>query len=148
MKKVNKINRLDIGLQIRKWYTQIEDTLANESGVAADGAPLRKIVIACAVHNPYAMQPGQRGKLSRKLSAIVKPSLALGAEFGRRIQAQMQAMLENTPSMTITDTGSKVTRPITPTITTILKGSKASSAINTNGVTKAISKSTILIHCV
>jgi hypothetical protein len=60
--------------------------------VAADGAPLRKIVIACAVHNPYAMQAGQRGKLARNLSAIVKPSLALGAEFGRRIQAQMQAM--------------------------------------------------------
>jgi hypothetical protein len=92
MKKVNKINKLNTSLQIRKWYTQIEDTLANESGVAADGAPLRKIVIACAVHNPYAMQPGQRGKLSRKLSAIVEPSLALGAEFGRRIRAQMQAM--------------------------------------------------------
>lgn len=92
MKKVNKINKLYIGLPIRKWYTQIEDTLANESGVAADGAPLRKIVIACAVHNPYAMQAGQRGKLARNLSAIVKPSLALGAEFGRRIQAQMQAM--------------------------------------------------------
>ena len=94
MKKINKIN----GLTIRKWYTQIEDTLTNERGVAADGAPLRKIVIACAVHNPYALQglealqAGQRGKLSRNLSAIIKPSLALGAEFGRRIQAQMQTM--------------------------------------------------------
>lgn len=27
---------------IRKWYTQIEDSLANETGELADGEPLKK----------------------------------------------------------------------------------------------------------
>ena len=31
-----------------------DDTLANENGVLADGSLLRKIVIAAAIHNPYA----------------------------------------------------------------------------------------------
>ncbi|MSQ69997.1 MAG: amino acid synthesis family protein [Betaproteobacteria bacterium] len=68
------------GYHIRKWFTQIEDTLANESGQAADGAPLRKIVIAAAIHNPYA------GKFSRTLDRIVKPSPLLGTAFGERIR--------------------------------------------------------------
>lgn len=66
---------------IRKWYTQIDDTLANESGKLADGAPLRKIVIAAAIHNPYA------GQYSENLDQILANSPALGHEFGRRIQA-------------------------------------------------------------
>ena len=49
MKTVNFEN-----FHIRKWYTQIEDSLANESGEIADGKPLRKIVIAAAIANPYA----------------------------------------------------------------------------------------------
>ncbi|MBL0422920.1 amino acid synthesis family protein [Ramlibacter sp. AW1] len=65
---------------IRKWYLQVEDTLANESGVAADGEPVRKIVIAAAVHNPYA------GRFEPDLSGFIEPSPALGAEFGRRIR--------------------------------------------------------------
>jgi hypothetical protein len=65
---------------IRKWYLQIEDTLAGESGHADDGAPLRKIVIAVAIHNPYA------GRYEADLSALVEPSPLLGAEFGRRIR--------------------------------------------------------------
>jgi hypothetical protein len=68
------------GYQIRKWFTQVEDTLANETGQAADGAPLRKIVIAAAIRNPYA------GKFSRNLDRIVKQSPALGAAFGARIR--------------------------------------------------------------
>jgi len=66
---------------IRKWYLQIEDTLAGESGQPADGAPLRKIVIAAAIHNPYA------GRYEPDLSAFIAPSPHLGAEFGRRIRA-------------------------------------------------------------
>ncbi|AKJ70254.1 hypothetical protein PATSB16_03850 [Pandoraea thiooxydans] len=65
---------------IRKWYTQIEDSLANETGELADGEPLRKIVIAAALHNPYA------GRFSRDLDDLVKPSPALGEEFARRIK--------------------------------------------------------------
>jgi hypothetical protein len=69
------------GFHIRKWYTQIDDTLANESGELADGEPLRKIVIAAAVHNPYA------GRFSQNLDELVEPSPALGREFARRIEA-------------------------------------------------------------
>ncbi|KAF3997750.1 amino acid synthesis family protein [Glaciimonas immobilis] len=66
---------------IRKWYTQIDDTLANETGVLADGAPLRKIVIAAAIHNPYA------GQYNQSLEQILNNSPDLGQEFGRRINA-------------------------------------------------------------
>lgn len=65
---------------IRKWYTQIEDSLANESGKVADGKPLRKIVIAAAITNPYA------GIFSSSLDKIVENSKPLGDEFARRIQ--------------------------------------------------------------
>ena len=68
------------GFHIRKWYLQIEDTLAGETGQAADGAPLRKIVIAAAVHNPYA------GRYAADLSGFIDPSPRLGEEFGRRIR--------------------------------------------------------------
>lgn len=68
---------------IRKWYTQIDDTLANETGRLADGAPLRKIVIAAAIANPYA------GRYSESLDLIVNNSPALGHEFARRIVALM-----------------------------------------------------------
>lgn len=68
------------GYHVRKWYLQVEDSLAGESGQAADGAPLRKIVIAAAIHNPYA------GRYEPDLSAFIEPSPKLGAEFGRRIR--------------------------------------------------------------
>jgi hypothetical protein len=62
---------------VRKWFTFVEDTRANESG-QPDGEPVRKVVIAAAVHNPYA------GRFSEDLSDIVAKSDLLGAEFGRR----------------------------------------------------------------
>jgi len=68
------------GYHIRKWYLQTEDTLAGETGQPADGAPLRKIVVAAAIHNPYA------GRYEADLSAFIEPSPKLGAEFGRRIR--------------------------------------------------------------
>lgn len=68
------------GYHIRKWYLQIEDTVAGETGQAADGAPLRKIVIAAAIHNPYA------GRYEQDLSVFIEPSPHLGTEFGRRIR--------------------------------------------------------------
>ena len=66
---------------IRKWYLQIEDNLAGESGAPADGAPLRKIVIAACLHNPHA------GRYVEDFSAWIDASPELGREFGRRIQA-------------------------------------------------------------
>ncbi|MVW71521.1 amino acid synthesis family protein [Bordetella sp. 15P40C-2] len=65
---------------IRKWYCQIEEILAGESGAPADGEPLRKIVLAACIHNPYA------GKYVEDLSAWIEASPQLGAEVGRRIQ--------------------------------------------------------------
>jgi len=66
------------GYHIRKWFTQTEDTLANETGVLADGEPLSKFVIAAAVRNPYA------GRFSETLGEIIADSPKLGEEFGRR----------------------------------------------------------------
>lgn len=65
---------------VRKWFTFTEDTHANESG-QPDGDAVRKIVIAAAVHNPYA------GAFSEDLSDITAKSDLLGAEFGRRAVA-------------------------------------------------------------
>lgn len=69
---------------IRKWYLQIEDTLAGESGVPADGEPLRKIAIAACLHNPFA------GRYEADLSSWTGPSPELGREFGRRIHEAAQ----------------------------------------------------------
>lgn len=66
---------------IRKWYSFVEETLANESGQMADGAPLFKYAIAAVIDNPYA------GRFSESLAELVEPSPLLGEEFGRRIQA-------------------------------------------------------------
>lgn len=66
---------------IRKWFLQIEDSLAGETGAPADGEPLRKIVIAACIHNPYA------GRYVPDLSEWINASPELGLEFGRRIQA-------------------------------------------------------------
>jgi hypothetical protein len=63
---------------IRKWFTQAEDVQANETGRLADGEPVRRIVIAAAIHNPYS------GRFSEDLSDIVAKSDELGREFGRR----------------------------------------------------------------
>jgi hypothetical protein len=73
------------GYHIRKWYTIIDDALANEAGVLADGdgAPVRKVAVAAAVQNPYA------GRFSEDLSLIVQDSASLGEEFGMRLVAAL-----------------------------------------------------------
>jgi hypothetical protein len=63
---------------VRKWFTHVEDVLANETGQAADGSAVRRIVVAAAVHNPYA------GRFSEDLSDIIAKSAELGREVGRR----------------------------------------------------------------
>jgi Amino acid synthesis len=65
---------------VRKWYLQIEDILANESGVLADGEPVRKIVIGAAIHNAFS------GHFVEDLQGSVRASAALGREFGSRIK--------------------------------------------------------------
>jgi hypothetical protein len=70
---------------VRKWFTFSEETLTNESGQAADGAPLRKLAVACVLENPYA------GRFSENLDLLLKPSRELGAEFGRRLAAALGA---------------------------------------------------------
>jgi hypothetical protein len=66
---------------IRKWFTFAEEIMATETGALADGDPVRKIVIAAAIHNPYA------GRFSDELGDIVESSDRLGKEFGRRVMA-------------------------------------------------------------
>jgi len=68
-----------LSYHIRKWYSFVDDTLANETGVAADGEPVRKVAVAAVIQNPYA------GVFSEDLGAIVGDSAALGEEFGRRL---------------------------------------------------------------
>jgi hypothetical protein len=63
---------------VRKWFTHVEEVLANETGQLADGQPVRRIVIAAAIHNPYA------GRYSYELTDIVTESDQLGHEIGRR----------------------------------------------------------------
>jgi hypothetical protein len=67
------------GYHVRKWMAFVEDTLANETGELADGAPVRKILLGAVIKNPYA------GKFSAKLDKLVENSSLLGAEFGRRL---------------------------------------------------------------
>ena len=66
--------------QIRSWLSFSEEILANESGQAADGAPVRKLAVVCVLANPYA------GRFSQDLSQLVGPSPALGKEVGRRLR--------------------------------------------------------------
>ena len=69
--------------RIRKWFRQEDETLTNEAGLPADGPPLRRLVIAAAIHNPYA------GRSSVELGEIVDASDLLGDEVGRRVVAAM-----------------------------------------------------------
>jgi Amino acid synthesis len=67
--------------RIRAWLSFSEEVLANETGRAADGEPVRKFALACVLQNPYA------GRFSEDLSLLVGESAELGREFGRRLTA-------------------------------------------------------------
>jgi hypothetical protein len=67
--------------RVRKWFHQEDETLTNEAALPADGSPLRRLVIAAAIHNPYA------GRSSVGLEEIVDSSALLGEEVGRRLVA-------------------------------------------------------------
>jgi hypothetical protein len=70
-------------LQVRKWQLFAEEILANETGQAADGVPLRKVAVAAVVQNPYA------GRFSAQLNSLLEFSPGLGSEFGRRLVAAL-----------------------------------------------------------
>ena len=75
---------------VRKWFTHVEEVLANESGQLADGPPVRRIVIAAAIHNPYA------GRYSHDLTEIIAMSDQLGHEIGRRaVEAAGDAAIQS-----------------------------------------------------
>jgi len=59
---------------IRKWFYHYEETLANETGKLADGEPVKKYVIAAAVHNPFA------NTYSEDLSSLINHSPELSHE--------------------------------------------------------------------
>ena len=61
------------GYNIRKWFNFSEETLSNESGVAADGEGIWKYAIAAVIANPYA------GGFSEELGRLIDPSPALRA---------------------------------------------------------------------
>jgi hypothetical protein len=67
--------------KIRSWLTFSEEILVNETGQAADGAPVRKFAVVCVLENPYA------GRFSQDLSLLIKDSPELGKEFGKRMAA-------------------------------------------------------------
>jgi len=67
-------------INIRKMATVVEDRWPNESGQLADGAMLRKMVLAAVVQNPYA------GRFSRSLDRSSQGMQTSSAqEFGRRL---------------------------------------------------------------
>lgn len=66
---------------VRKWFSQVEEILAGETGAPADGDPLIKYVIAACIHNPYS------GKYVEDLSGWIDGSPELGVEIGRRLNS-------------------------------------------------------------
>ncbi len=64
---------------IRKWFSQVEEIWAGETGAAADGKPLFKYMIAACIKNPYS------GQFVEDLSAWIDASPELGVEIGRRL---------------------------------------------------------------
>jgi hypothetical protein len=86
---------------IRRWHLFEDETLTTELGEPADGAPLRRIVVAACVKNPFAT-----GRFTQDLSGLVKRSPALGLEMGRRaLKALGGAPLESYGKACVVGTG-------------------------------------------
>jgi hypothetical protein len=66
---------------VRKWFAQVEEIWAGETGGAADGEPLVKYMIGACIQNPYA------GQYVEDLGAWIDASPELGMEIGRRLNA-------------------------------------------------------------
>lgn len=69
---------------IRRWFCHEDESLFQEAGQKDDGAPIRRIVIAAAIQNPYAHT------FSTDLSKIIDDSPKLGVEFGRRLNIALR----------------------------------------------------------
>ena len=70
-------------LSIRRWYEYRDVTHASESGRTTN-VPVQRFAVAAAIKNPYA------GSFGDDLSDIVRKSVALGTEFGRRLTSLAQ----------------------------------------------------------
>ena len=68
---------------VRKWFLQTDETLTGEFGNPADGAPLRRSVVAALLRNPCA------GRYVADLNPWIRASAEFGAEFGRRLVAAL-----------------------------------------------------------
>ncbi|MBB3859385.1 hypothetical protein GGQ88_000625 [Novosphingobium hassiacum] len=66
---------------VRRWYAQVQEIWAGETGAAADGEPVFKYMIGACIKNPYA------GQFVEDLSGWIEASPVLGVEFGRRLNA-------------------------------------------------------------
>lgn len=69
------------GYSIRKTAIFREDTYFNETGKAADGNPVSKMLFMALVHNPYA------GRYSQDLGLLVDKSDALGRYVGEQLRS-------------------------------------------------------------
>ena len=70
-------------LFIRRWYEYRDITHASESGQMAK-EPVERFAIAAAIKNPHA------GSFGEDLSDVVRQSVSLGKEFGRRLMLLAQ----------------------------------------------------------
>lgn len=70
-------------LFIRRWYEYRDITHASESGKTTN-VPVQRFAVAAAIRNPYA------GSFGEDLSDVVRKSVALGEDFGRRIMLLAQ----------------------------------------------------------
>ena len=64
---------------IRRWYYHIDEILANENGILADGRILKKITVAAVIQNPYFEI------YSNNLDEIILGSSDLGKAFSKKL---------------------------------------------------------------
>lgn len=76
-------------LEIRKLFSQVDETYAAASH-SDEGGPLRKVVVAAVVANPYANQ----GYVA-DLQAIIDSSAELGTLLGQKAVALLDAPVES-----------------------------------------------------
>ena len=66
--------------EIRRWYTQTQDVLTNETWRTSGlEYPQRKIIVGTVLKNPFA------GRFEEDLSSVFDNTADLGHEFGRRL---------------------------------------------------------------
>ena len=76
-------------LEIRKLFSQVDETYTAASH-SDDGGPLRKVVVAAVVSNPYAGQG-----YVEDLQAVIDASAELGTLLGQKALALLDAPVES-----------------------------------------------------